>query len=307
MIRVTNLTKKFGQLIAVNGLNLEIEAGDIVGFLGPNGAGKSTTMKMLTGFLEPSSGQIEICQLDIAKQPLKIKQAMGYLPEGTPAYGEMTVVQFLTFIAQVRGLKGQYKKTRLQKVVEQVQLGSVLNKQIDNLSKGFKRRVGLAQAILHDPKVLILDEPTDGLDPNQKHHVRQLILNLAQDKVVIISTHLLEEVSAVCNRAIIIDKGKKLFDGTPQALASESPYHQAITLEFDGEKPDTSQLRLAPGVTHIIERSSNKISIIGHESYDNLFPQIFDIAHLQGWQLKGIYSEQGQLDDVFRKMTEEAR
>ncbi len=305
MIRIKNLTKKFDQFVAVDNLDLEIHSGDIVGFLGPNGAGKSTTMKMLTGFLQPTSGSIEICEMDVTKQALKVKQKIGYLPEGTPAYADMTVAQFLHFIAQVRGLKGELKKQRLQTVVTQVQLADVLDKQIENLSKGFKRRVGLAQAILHDPEVLILDEPTDGLDPNQKHQVRQLIQNLSKDKIVIISTHILEEVSAVCNRAVIIAKGKKLFDDTPQALKQKSPLNNAISIEFEGKKPDTSQLRLAPGVIDIIESGPDKVSIVGHQSYDNLFPQIFDIVHLQGWHVKAIYSETGQLDDVFRSMTEE--
>ena len=204
MISVNELTKSFGDFIAVNNLSFDIEAGEVVGFLGPNGAGKSTTMKMLTGFLPPSGGKITIGEFDMQKARQKIQAKIGYLPEGAPAYGDMTPLQFLRFIADIRGLKGKEKKERIDTVIEQVELHQVLNKSIDNLSKGFKRRVGLAQAIIHDPSILILDEPTDGLDPNQKHQVRKLIQNLSADKIVIVSTHILEEVAAVCNRAMII-------------------------------------------------------------------------------------------------------
>ncbi|MER2492970.1 ABC transporter ATP-binding protein [Catenovulum sediminis] len=305
MIQITNLTKKFGDFVAVDNLNLEIKAGDIVGFLGPNGAGKSTSMKMITGFLEPSSGEIKINDKNLKAAPIEIKQKIGYLPEGAPAYGDMTVLQFLSFIADTRGLKKAQKKQKLQEVVDKVELQSVLNRQIDNLSKGFKRRVGLAQAIIHDPQVLILDEPTDGLDPNQKHQVRALIKNLSKDKIVIISTHILEEVSAVCNRAVIIAKGKKVFDGTPFELQSKSKYNQALNVEFEGQLPDISQLKLAPGVTDVVQRTDTMISILSHESYGNIFPQIMDLIHLQGWSIKAMYNEQGQLDDVFRELTQE--
>lgn len=304
MIRIKNLTKKFGDFVAVNQLNFEVSPGDIVGFLGPNGAGKSTTMKMITGFLEPSSGSVEIHDLNIIKHPIKAKKLLGYLPEGAPAYGDMTVAQFLTFIAQVRGLTGKYKKERLAAVVKQVELEQVLDRQIDNLSKGFKRRVGLAQAILHDPKVLILDEPTDGLDPNQKHQVRKLIQNLSKDKIVIVSTHILEEVSAVCNRAVIIASGEKLFDGTPEELEQKSMFNQAVTIEFEGTPPDFSQLRLAPGVIDMIEQSSSVVTLVAHESYDSLFPQIFDMVQTHNWSVKAMYLEKGKLDDVFRQITQ---
>ena len=202
MISVKNLYKSFNGTQAVNDLSFDIIPGDVVGFLGPNGAGKSTTMKMLTGFLLPTSGDIFISNLSLEKSALEIKKKIGYLPEGAPAYGDMTPLQFLNFIAQVRGYKGAEKAKRIEHVVRQVELQEVLDKPIDNLSKGFKRRVGLAQALIHDPEILILDEPTDGLDPNQKHQVRELIKNLSKDKIVIISTHILEEVTAVCNRVM---------------------------------------------------------------------------------------------------------
>src|SRR5690554_474102 len=198
MIKVAHLTKRFVQQVAVDDLSFTIEPGEVVGFLGPNGAGKSTTMKMLTGFLAPCEGSISICGFDIERQTLKAQRQIGYLPEGAPCYGDMTVGDFLVFIAQIRGYRGQALKERVMRAIALVELEQVVEQSIETLSKGFKRRVGLAQAVLHEPQVLILDEPTDGLDPNQKHQVRKLIKNLAVGRIVIISTHILEEVGALC-------------------------------------------------------------------------------------------------------------
>ena len=223
MIVIENLVKKFGPLTAVDGISFRVEAGQVLGFLGPNGAGKSTTMKMITGFLAPTSGSISVCGHAVNGDARAAKQQMGYLPEGAPAYGEMTPAQFLQFIADVRGLSGTRRKDRIETVTEQLHLSKVFNQPIDTLSKGFKRRVGLAQAILHDPKVLIMDEPTDGLDPNQKHEVRELIKGMAQDKIIIISTHILSEVDAVCSRAIIISNGRIVANETPDELIARSP------------------------------------------------------------------------------------
>lgn len=223
MIEIENLVKNFGPFTAVDGISFTVEAGQVLGFLGPNGAGKSTTMKMITGFLAPTSGTISVCGHAVTGDARAAKQQMGYLPEGAPSYGEMTPAQFLQFIADVRGLKGKLRQDRLGTVVEQLHLKQVINQPIETLSKGFKRRVGLAQAILHDPKVLIMDEPTDGLDPNQKHEVRELIKGMAQDKIVVISTHILSEVDAVCTRAIIITNGRIVTDETPQDLIARSP------------------------------------------------------------------------------------
>lgn len=222
MIEIRNLTKRYGALKAVDGLSFSVQSGQVLGFLGPNGAGKSTTMKMITGFLAPTSGSIQVCGHDVESAPLAAKACMGYLPEGAPGYAEMTVHGFLEFIADIRGLSGERRKSRLDDVIARLALESVLHQVIETLSKGFKRRVGLAQALLHDPPVLILDEPTDGLDPNQKHEVRTLINDMAKDKIIVISTHILEEVDAVCNRAIIIANGRILADDTPQALATRS-------------------------------------------------------------------------------------
>jgi ABC-2 type transport system ATP-binding protein len=223
MIEINHLSKRYGALTAVDDISFNVEPGQVLGFLGPNGAGKSTTMKMITGFLAPTSGNVKVCGHDVEQEPLAAKRVMGYLPEGAPSYGEMTVSAFLDFIADVRGLEGQTRVTRKQDVIERLSLQTVLEQSIETLSKGFRRRVGLAQAILHDPKVLILDEPTDGLDPNQKHEVRNLISHMAKDKIIVISTHILEEVDAVCNRAMIIANGRVLADDTPKGLAARSP------------------------------------------------------------------------------------
>jgi ABC-2 type transport system ATP-binding protein len=223
MIEIQHLTKRYGELIAVNDISFSVSAGQVLGFLGPNGAGKSTTMKMITGFLSPSAGSVRVCGHDLESAPLQAKACMGYLPEGAPSYAEMNVRSFLEFIADIRGLTGERRKRRLDDVIARLGLGGVLAQVIETLSKGFKRRVGLAQALLHDPQVLILDEPTDGLDPNQKHEVRALINDMARDKIIVISTHILEEVDAVCNRAIIIANGRILADDTPQNLAGRAP------------------------------------------------------------------------------------
>lgn len=223
MIEIEKLTKRFGLFTAVDSISFDVKPGQVLGFLGPNGAGKSTTMKMITGFLAATSGQVRVCGHKVEGDAREAKRVMGYLPEGAPSYGEMTVAQFLSFIADVRQLKGAVRKQRTDSVIDQLNLQTVINQPVETLSKGFKRRVGMAQAILHDPQVLIMDEPTDGLDPNQKHEVRELIKGMAEDKIVIISTHILEEVDAVCSRAIIIARGRIVADETPQSLLARSP------------------------------------------------------------------------------------
>jgi ABC-2 type transport system ATP-binding protein len=223
MIEIEGLVRRFGELTAVGGISLKVAKGEVLGFLGPNGAGKSTTMKMITGFIAPSEGRITVCGHDVVEQPFEAQSAIGYLPEGAPAYPDMTPVEFLSFIAQVRGLRDDAARKAIDTAVVRTGLQSVLDQRIETLSKGFKRRVGLAQAILHNPPVLIMDEPTDGLDPNQKQAVRSLIKSMSAEKAIIISTHILEEVDAVCTRAIIIDKGKIVADGTPAELLAKSP------------------------------------------------------------------------------------
>jgi ABC-2 type transport system ATP-binding protein len=223
MIKTQNLTKNYEGLVAVDDLSFSVEPGEVLGFLGPNGAGKSTTMRMIAGFVTPTSGSASICGHDVGTEPLAAKAALGYLPEGAPNYGEMTVDSFLRFIADLRALEGANRKSRLDYVIGRLQLEPVLTQTIDTLSKGFKRRVGLAQAIVHDPRVLVLDEPTDGLDPVQKHEVRTLIGEIAREKTIVISTHILEEVDAVCTRALIVARGRLVADDTPAGLKARAP------------------------------------------------------------------------------------
>jgi len=301
MIEIKNLTKRFAQHTAVDGLSFKVQQGEVLGFLGPNGAGKSTTMKMLTGFLAPTSGTASILGFDIQSDTLKAQQQIGYLPEGAPCYGDMTVRGFLEFIAEVRGYRGAEKQQRVQRAVAQVELEKVLEQSIETLSKGFKRRVGLAQAILHDPKVLILDEPTDGLDPNQKHQVRKLIQSLAKDKIVIISTHILEEVSAVCTRAVVIAAGKLVADGTPLELESRSRYHQAVTLVAEGEL-DRAALATLPGVVGIEDNAEGSLTLLAQPG-QVIFPQVNELIRQRGWQVKELDVERGRLDEVFRSLT----
>ena len=302
MIEINKLTKRFAQHCVVDNLSFQVRPGEVLGFLGPNGAGKSTTMKMLTGFLAPTSGSASVLGFDIQKDRLKAQRQIGYLPEGAPCYGDMTVRGFLEFIAEIRGYRAQEKQQRVQRAVEQVELDKVLEQSIDTLSKGFKRRVGLAQAILHDPKVLILDEPTDGLDPNQKHQVRKLIKSLAQDKIVIISTHILEEVTAVCTRAVVIAHGKLLADGTPLELESRSRYHQAVTLVAE-EPLDQAALAALPGVIGVEENEvEHSLSVLA-EPGEVIFPQVSALIAERGWRIKELNVERGRLDEVFRRLT----
>ncbi len=221
MIEVDNLVKTFGSIHAVDHISFQLQKGEVLGFLGPNGAGKSTTMKILTCFLTPDSGTARVGGCDILQDPVGVRKLIGYVPENAPLYGEMAVKDFLKFVCDVRGIQGKAAKDAIDRVVSLCSVDSVYHQVIETLSKGYKRRVGLAQAFLHDPGILILDEPTDGLDPNQKHDVREMIRGMAKDKCIIISTHILEEVEAVCSRAIIIAHGKVLADGTPAELSAK--------------------------------------------------------------------------------------
>lgn len=304
MIKVSNLTKSFGGFTAVNNLSFQINPGEVLGFLGPNGAGKSTTMRMLTGFLTPTLGSVEIYGHDLSKAAVKAKSLIGYLPEGAPLYADMTPVQFLNFTAEMRGIQGAAKIERVRKVIEQLSLESVLHKHIDTLSKGYKRRVGIAQAIIHDPKILILDEPTDGLDPNQKHQVRNLIKGLSADKIVIVSTHILEEVEAVCSRAIIIADGRVVADLSPAELRTRSRYHGAITVELKQSGDVQACLARLSGVASVESNGENANSFTVFPSANqNLFPQINQLIQEKGWQVENIFIERGRLDEVFRSIT----
>src|SRR3990172_9238193 len=254
LVEAERLEKSFGPIVAVDGISLSVKKGEVLGFLGPNGAGKSTTMKMITGFLEPDRGRTRICGLDVEESPKEAKAKLGYLPEGAPLYGEMTPRAFLTFVAEVRGYRGADVKSRLALAVERTGLGSVLEQRIETPSKGFKRRVGIAQAILHDPPVLVMDEPTDGLDPNQKHHVRELIREMATEKAIIVSTHILEEVEAVCTRAVIINKGRIVADGTALELMQRVPNRGAVMVRVAAERADKviGALAAHAGVLHVV-------------------------------------------------------
>ncbi|MEM9057117.1 MAG: ABC transporter ATP-binding protein [Pseudomonadota bacterium] len=305
MIEITKLTKQFGHLRAVDDLSLRVGAGEVLGFLGPNGAGKSTTMKLVCGFLTPDSGSISVGGHDVVTAPLEAKKRIGYLPEGAPSYPEMTVGQFLKFIADIRGLDGAEGRRKAGEVIERLQLAAVVAQPIETLSKGFKRRVGLAQAIMHDPDVLVLDEPTDGLDPNQKHQVRELINGMSSDKIIIISTHILEEVQAVCNRAVIIAQGRILADDTPANLEARSAYHNAVTLRFaDPERRDVA--RSAIGALPDVARTS-----VGDDGRLTAFPKagasllatVTGLAIDNDWKVDELALESGRLDEVFRTIT----
>jgi ABC-2 type transport system ATP-binding protein len=251
MIEIDHLRKSFGPIVAVDDISFCVSPGEILGFLGPNGAGKSTTMKVITGFLTPTEGKISVWGCDIERDTLAAQRLIGYLPEGAPCYDEMTPRTFLSFIAEVRGYSGEEAQRRIRDVVGRMSLSDVLDQRIETLSKGFKRRVGLAQAILHDPKLLILDEPTDGLDPNQKHQVRELIRGLSRDKIVIISTHILEEVTAVCTRAIIISNGRIVSDCPPSELEAQSRYHGAVTLRLESVESSGRVYDLLSGIENV--------------------------------------------------------
>ena len=304
MIKINSLTKRFGDHVAVDNLSFEVQPGEVLGFLGPNGAGKSTTMKMLTGFLTPDGGSASVCGFDIQTQILQAQQQMGYLPEGAPCYGDMRVKRFLEFIAEVRGFSGADKHQRVAKAAEQLELQDVLNQSIETLSKGFKRRVGLAQAILHDPQVLILDEPTDGLDPNQKHQVRNLIQQLASgsNKIVVISTHILEEVSAVCTRAVVIGRGRLLADGTPDELEARSRYHQAVTVDLE-RAVDSDPLLALPGVLEVERQRDGQLLTVVAKPGEVVFPAVGQYAREHNWPVKELSVERGRLDEVFRRLT----
>ncbi|MGH6878471.1 MAG: ABC transporter ATP-binding protein [Rhizomicrobium sp.] len=308
MIEIEGLTKNFGPLAAVAGINLRVERGELLGFLGPNGAGKSTTMKMITGFLAPSSGRVRVCGFDVENEPIRAQRLIGYLPEGAPAYGDMTPRQFLAFIAEVRGYSGAEAKRRIGEAVEKTELDPVLDQPIETLSKGFKRRVGVAQAVLHDPPVLVMDEPTDGLDPNQKHAVRQLLRAMAPRKAIIVSTHLLEEVEAVCTRAVIIDRGRVVADGTPAELLARSRHHNAVTLALApaGAEAIRAKLKSLNGVASVehVERSDGKIELTAFpKSGALLIDNVSALCVAEKWAVTELYAEPGRLDEVFRAIT----
>ena len=310
MLEIKGLTRQFGQFIAVNNVSFSVESGEVLGFLGPNGAGKSTTMKMVTGFLSPTSGTAVVCGDDVTRDPIAVKRHIGYLPEGAPLYEDMTPAGLLGFVANVRGLTSADRRSAIDNAVAKLQLDEVYNQQIGTLSKGFKRRVGLAQAILHDPDVLILDEPTDGLDPNQKFQVRELIGEMSKDKAIVISTHLLEEVDAVCNRAVVIARGAKVADGTPADLERRSRYYNSVSVHLKTDRVD----QLKSAVERIEHVSGVELGPVVDDVTQVLVVPVdgFEIVEAVNLQLvennilaEQIYVERGRLDDVFRQITSE--
>ena len=306
MIQVNQLTKQFGSSVVVNGLSFDVGAGAGLGFLGPNGAGKSTTMKMLTGFLLPSSGTAKINGHDIQSERQAAQAEIGYLPEGAPCYEEMTVYDFLRFISEIRGFRGREIARSIDRVLERVSLHSVLNQRIETLSKGFKRRVGLAQALIHDPRVLILDEPTDGLDPNQKHQVREMIRSLSDEKIVIISTHILEEVSAVCSRAMIINKGEIVMDNSPEALAELAPEHESISLKVADLGPQelADALSQLPETDRVTLDQGGGVTVFPKIIGSPLLGAVQALLAAKHWRVDSMIQHRGQLDAVFRAATE---
>jgi ABC-2 type transport system ATP-binding protein len=307
MLEIRQLVKRFGPLLAVDDISFTVPRGEVLGFLGPNGAGKSTTMKMITGFLAPTAGTAIICGYDIGTHPIEAKRHIGYLPEGAPAYPDMTPADFLDFIAHIRGFSGGEAKRRIGRIVEMIRIGEVLHQPIETLSKGFKRRVGVAQALLHDPSVLILDEPTDGLDPNQKYEMRKIITAMRPEKAIIISTHLLEEVEAVCSRAIIIAHGRVLADGTPTELAQRSRQHNSVRLGIASGADSNIRAELAalPGVASVepIRDAEGDALMVFARGGRPVVAEIADLARNRGWSITGLRVERGRLDDVFREIT----
>jgi len=307
MITTKNLSKRYGDKLAVDDLTFSVAPGEVLGFLGANGAGKSTTMRMIAGFVAPSAGRVSVCGHDIEDAPVAAKSCMGYLPEGAPSYGEMTVAEFLDFVADMRGLTGERRRQRLAIVVDRLGLGPVIQQVIETLSKGFRRRVGLAQALIHDPQVLILDEPTDGLDPNQKHEVRRLINDLGKDKLVIVSTHILEEVHEVCTRAIIIADGRIVADETPTALEARSRYHHAVSMRF--EKPEEldaarREIGLLPEVAEV-EFDARELRLTAVPKLGaNTLSAVSAIIVKYNWDVPELHLESGRLDEVFRSLTQ---
>lgn len=310
MIDIKQLTKRFGSFTAVDGVSFSVQRGEVLGFLGPNGAGKSTTMKMVTGFLAPTGGTAVVGGHDVVSEPLKVKETIGYLPEGAPAYPEMTPEGFLGFVAGVRGLKGAARKKRIGELVAMVHLEGVMRQPIETLSKGYKRRVGLASALMHDPEVLIMDEPTDGLDPNQKHEVRTLISSMASRKAIVLSTHILEEVEAVCTRAVIISRGRVVADGTPAELQARSRFHNAVSVRVRGAGGAAAgakaELARLAGVASVEEAGTPN----GAASFV-VFPQggraivgeVSQLVRAKGWEVDELRVEAGRLDEVFRTIT----
>src|SRR5450432_639857 len=307
MITVRNLKKSFGSNTAVNGLSFTVEMGEVLGFLGPNGAGKSTTMRMITGFIPPSAGEVSVGGFNMLDNPIPAKRLIGYLPENAPSYADMTVLGFLGFAAELRGLRGEAKKRAIDRAVEMCFIDSVLHQSIETLSKGYRHRTCFAQSIVHDPDVLILDEPTDGLDPNQKHEVRTILRTMGKKKAIIFSTHILEEVEAACSRVIIIDRGQIVANGTPEELKQRSTYAGAVTLRIaDGSVAQVRQkLEQIPGVAKCAVLSETPVALraFAKNNGRDLARAIGELAAAERWKIEELHTDVGRLDEVFRSIT----
>ncbi|HEX7862463.1 MAG TPA: ABC transporter ATP-binding protein [Verrucomicrobiae bacterium] len=311
MIKVDNLVKTFGPKVAVNRISFAVERGEVLGFLGPNGAGKSTTMRMITGFIPPTEGKITVGGHDIVESPIPAKALIGYLPENAPAYSDMTVYGFLNFTAELRGLNGDARKKAVNRAVEMCFLEGVIHQSVDTLSKGYRHRTCFAQSIIHDPDILILDEPTDGLDPNQKHEVRTLIRRMGEKKAIIFSTHILEEVDAVCSRAIIIDRGQVVANGTPSQLRGKSEIAGAVLVRVSGVPANELKERLVQTgagkrVLIVREDSSGVTARVfpkGSSVNGELARSVAEVATAQKWRVEELHTEEGRLDEVFRSIT----
>ena len=308
MVAVDGLSKRFGHLLAVDDISLTVARGEILGFLGPNGSGKSTTMKMITGFLKPSAGSAEICGISVLTHPIDAQRRLGYLPEGAPVWADITTRAYLRFIADARRLYGAAGQHAISHAVERTNIAHVLHQPVETLSKGYKRRVGLAQALLHNPDVLILDEPTDGLDPNQKHEVRALIREMSQDKAIIISTHILEEVETVCSRALIIADGRIVADGTHQEFEQRSRYCNAVSLTLSpgGRDVVRAELEALPGVAEVevADSGGNSEELIAlADDGRDILSAIAPMARQRGWPIEQLRLKRGHLDEVFRSVT----
>jgi ABC-2 type transport system ATP-binding protein len=302
MLEIRDLHKRFGPIYAVRGISFRVEKGEVLGFLGPNGAGKSTTMRMITGFLPPTSGTALVNGFDVVTDPLRAKRQIGYLPENAPVYGDMTVTHFLRFVAEVRGYAGKDRNKQVDAAIEKSHLDKVRHQSIGTLSKGYRQRVCFAQAILHDPPILIMDEPTDGLDPNQKHVVRSMIREMAARKVIVISTHILEEVEAICSRAIIITNGKVVANGTPDELKAHSDSHGAVevTVKHPTDQVAADLRSLASAAR--VENEGNLFTVYPRDQV-RLFADVTQLLKQRDWQATGLRQVEGRLDDVFRELT----
>lgn len=303
-ILAQSLSRHYGNTVAVSDLSFEIAGGTILGFLGPNGAGKSTTMRMLTGYLRPTSGTAKLNGYDIRTETQLAQRQIGYLPEGSPLYGEMTVESFLSFIASIRGYKGLAKHHAVARVLMRLDLESVAKQPIERLSKGFARRVGLAQAMIHEPSILILDEPTDGLDPIQKQQVRKLILELASDRIVIISTHILEEVSLLCQRLLVIAEGQIRLDDSPNGARARSRYAGAVTLTVDDPQTTASKLSSLREVKQVEFRGGQLTAFPSGQG--DLSEAITSLIKQEGMGVQQFHYESGRLDDVFAEIVTKA-